>query len=142
MKLALPETLRAQILNEARATVPRECCGLILGQRRGENAHVMALYPARNLAVQVDRFEIAPEDHFAARRDARRMGHEVIGCYHSHPGGAAGPSATDLAGAAEDNFLWLIAAPKIAPENLDWAIGAFVYRNGEFTGAEWVTSSS
>jgi proteasome lid subunit RPN8/RPN11 len=142
MKLALPETLQTQILNHARATAPRECCGLVLGQRRGEDAHALALHPARNLAARMDRFEIAPEDHFVAQRDARRKGYEVIGCYHSHPGGAARPSAADLAGAAEDNFLWLIAAPKMAPENLDWTIAAFVYRNGVFTGADRVTSST
>jgi proteasome lid subunit RPN8/RPN11 len=142
MKLALPETLRIQILGIARAAVPRECCGLVLGKRRGDDAHAQALHPARNLAVRIDQFEIAPEDHFSAQRHARNIGQEVIGCYHSHPGGLAAPSAADLAGAAENDFLWLIAAPIQAPENLDWTIGAFVYRAGVFTGADWVTSSS
>jgi proteasome lid subunit RPN8/RPN11 len=138
----LPKMLQTQIVNEARATVPRECCGLVLGERYGEDAHAFVLHPACNLAAGVGRFEIAPEDHFAARRDARKMGYEIIGCYHSHPEGLALPSATDLAGAAEDNFLWLIAAPTTVPKDLDWLIAAFVYRNGVFTEADWVTSSS
>jgi proteasome lid subunit RPN8/RPN11 len=135
VKVALPDRLRAQILAEARAAAPRECCGLVLGRRDGETAVAAALHPARNLAEMADRFAIAPEDHFAALRAARAHGQAVIGCYHSHPRGAARPSARDLAGAGEDDFLWLIATP-------DGALAGFVYRDGVMTGADWVTSSS
>lgn len=135
MKLSLPERLRAQILAEARAAVPRECCGLVLGCRRDDAAMVTALHPARNLAADANRFQIDPADHFAALRAAREAGLSVIGCYHSHPGGAARPSAHDRAGAGEENFLWLIATP-------EGALAAFVYLRGVMTGADLVTSSS
>jgi proteasome lid subunit RPN8/RPN11 len=135
VKVLLPETLRAQILAEARAAFPRECCGLVLGRRDGDTAAVTALYPARNLAAAADRFEIAPEDHFTALRAARDTGQAVIGCYHSHPNGAAQPSAHDFTGGGEDNFLWLIATP-------EGALAAFVYFGGGMTGADLVTSSS
>jgi proteasome lid subunit RPN8/RPN11 len=136
VKVALPERLRAQILAEAHAAAPRECCGLVLGRREGVDAVLAAaLHPARNVAVAADRFEIAPEDHFRALRAAREAGQAVIGCYHSHPNGVAQPSAHDVAGAGEDNFLWLIATPA-------GTLAAFVYRDGVMTGADWVTSSS
>jgi proteasome lid subunit RPN8/RPN11 len=135
VKLVLPETLRAQILDEARAAAPRECCGLILGRRDGQNAIAATLHPARNLAPAMDRFEIAPQDHFAALKTARTTGQAVIGCYHSHPNGVPEPSAHDLAGAGEDNFLWLIATP-------EGALAVFVYFDGVMTGADCVTSSS
>lgn len=123
MTLALPGALRARILAEARAAAPRECCGLILGQREGRGAAATALHPARNLAAQADRFEIDPQDHFAAQRAARAAGLAVIGCYHSHPAGVARPSAADLAGAGEEGFFWLIATPA-------GALAAFVYDGG------------
>ena len=135
MKLLLPESLWAQILAEARAAIPRECCGLVLGRRGGEGAAITALHPARNCAEDSERFEIAPEDHFTAQRAARVAGLDVIGCYHSHPDGMAKPSATDLAGAGEENFFWLIATPQ-------GALAAFVYSRGGMTGADLVTSSS
>jgi proteasome lid subunit RPN8/RPN11 len=135
MKLALPEALRTQILAEARAAAPRECCGLVLGRRGGEGAAITALHPARNCAEDSGRFEIAPEDHFAAQRAARAAGEAVIGCYHSHPRGAPVMSAADLAGAGEENFLWLIATP-------EGELAAFVYSRGLVTGADLVTSSS
>ena len=51
----------------------------------------------------------------------------MIGCYHSHPGGTATPSAADLAGAGENGFLWLIATPQ--------ALAGFVFENGGFATA-------
>jgi proteasome lid subunit RPN8/RPN11 len=131
----MPDTIWAQILAEAHAAMPRECCGLVLGTRDGEMAVAAALHPARNTALASDRFEIAPEDHFAALRGARAHGQVVIGCYHSHPHGMARPSVHDLAGGGEDDFLWLIATPY-------GALAAFVYRDGVMMGADLVTSSS
>ncbi|HKY18378.1 MAG TPA: M67 family metallopeptidase [Rhizomicrobium sp.] len=129
----LPEELRSAILEEARARHPRECCGLLEGVRQGADFRVTRLYPVRNLATAPDRFEMDPQDQFAAHKSARARGHTVIGCYHSHPDGRARPSQRDLAGAGEENFLWVIAARE--------TLAAFVYSCGEFVGADWVTSS-
>lgn len=107
---------------------------MLEGVRRDGLFIVQALHPARNLSAEPDCFEIDPRDHIAAVKKARGAGAAVIGCYHSHPEGAARPSARDLAGAGEDNFLWLIAAG----ERLE----AFVYSDGSFVGADWVTSSA
>ena len=131
--VTLPAQLRAQILRQAQAAGLRECCGLVEGNREDGEFRVTALHPARNLAPAPDRFEIDPRDHLAAHKLARANGHILIGCYHSHPNGCAQPSATDLAGAGEEDFLWLIAAGE--------SLNAFVYRDGSFFGADWVTSS-
>jgi proteasome lid subunit RPN8/RPN11 len=133
VRVTLPASLAANIREAARDAFPEECCGLIEGARDDENFCAMALHPARNLAASPDRFKIDPADHFAAHKAARAAGHAIIGCYHSHPNGKAQPSAADLAGAGEENFLWLIAS------NEDLA--AFIYLRGKFTGADWVTSS-
>lgn len=144
MKLHLPVLLRDAIAQAAKAAFPRECCGLIEGLQEGETFRATALYPARNLAQAADRFEIDPADHIAAAKSARSRGHRLIGCYHSHPGGQARPSAHDLARAAEDDFLWLIAAP----DGVRSELAAFVYRPAGFEeivlneGADLVTSSS
>jgi proteasome lid subunit RPN8/RPN11 len=132
-RIELRPGLAAQIHRAAQACFPRECCGLLEGIRQAGLMRVTALHPAQNLSDAADRFEISPADHIAAQKIARANGHQIIGCYHSHPGGVAEPSATDLAGAAEDNFLWLIAAGP--------ALNVFVYLAGRFTGADWVTSS-
>jgi desampylase len=150
MKLLLPADLRARIEGETREAFPRECCGLIEGTRQDGEARAIALYPARNIATRADRFEIAPEDHFAALKIARANGRDLIGCYHSHPGGKAAPSATDLAGAGEEDFLWLIAS--LSARDAPVMVAAFVYSSAGFfpanlsdavgaVGADLVTSS-
>ena len=110
----------------ASAAYPNECCGLLEGARDGDVFRVQALHPARNLAAHSDRFEIDAADHIAAQKAARANGHAIIGCYHSHPAGAAAPSATDHAGAAQNDFLWVIVAGE--------ELGCFVYRDGGFQG--------
>jgi proteasome lid subunit RPN8/RPN11 len=130
-RVHLADDLRAEILREARS--PRECCGLLEGASDGDTYRVLALHATENLAARVDRFEMNPRDQIAAQKAARANGHAIVGCYHSHPGGRAELSAVDLAGAEEQNFIWLIAAGE--------ELNAFVYLGGEFLGADWVTSS-
>jgi proteasome lid subunit RPN8/RPN11 len=144
VKLHLPVLLCDAIVKAAKAAFPRECCGLMEGLQDGETFRATALHPARNLAGEADRFEIDPADHIAAAKAARSRGHRLIGCYHSHPDGPAQPSVHDRAHAAEENFLWLIAAT--GDGRLELA--AFVYRRFGFEeivlneGADLVTSSS
>jgi len=129
----LSESLRARILRAAATAHPCECCGLIAGVRTAADFRVLALHPARNLAVDADRFDIDPRDHLAASKAARAAGHQIIGCYHSHPDGRAEPSARDLTGAGEENFLWLIAA--------GGRLAAFVYLCGGFVASDCRISS-
>jgi proteasome lid subunit RPN8/RPN11 len=139
MKLVLADALRGEIARAAKAALPRECCGLIEGLAVQDGFCALALHPAQNLAVAPDRFEIDPADHVRAVKSARERGRRIIGCYHSHPQGSAEPSPRDLAGAQEDNFVWLIAAAD--------RLQGFVYSAGGFmpvglaTGADLVTSS-
>lgn len=120
----LADALRAS----ARAAYPNECCGLLEGVRDGDVFCIHALHPARNRAPRSDRFEIDAADHIAAQKTARANGRAIIGCYHSHPDGVARPSPTDKAGAAEEDFLWVIVAGS--------ELKSFVYRDGVFLGAD------
>ena len=129
----LPDELRVQILRDAGAAHPRECCGLLEGTREDGDFRVTAVHRVRNLAASGNRFEMEPEDQFAAHKRARAQGHAIVGCYHSHPNGQPWPSQADRAGAGEENFLWLIAAGE--------SLKPFVYLRGGFVGADWVTSS-
>ena len=101
---------RQQLVAEARTAYPRECCGLIEGLREGKTINVLRLHPARNLATRAGRFEIDPMEQFRLLRALRDTEREIVGCYHSHPNGAPIPSVFDLEMAAEEDFVWLIAA--------------------------------
>jgi proteasome lid subunit RPN8/RPN11 len=126
--LLLPDALRAQILQEARAAFPKECCGLIEGTRDGNAIRVKALHATRNLATRDDRFEIDPAQQFRLMRSLRGTGRAIIGCYHSHPNGRATPSEHDQG--FEAGFVWLIAA--LDGTANEAALAAFVYENSAF----------
>lgn len=78
--------------------------------------------PARN-------FLIDPQPQIDLLRRLRGAEHAVIGCFHSHPGGRAEPSTTDLERAVDDGFIWLIAGG--GPD--DFSFNAYVFSSGSFT---------
>lgn len=109
-RVVLAPDLRTRLVTEAEAAFPSECCGLIEGVREENLVRVRAVHPTRNLASHPDRFEIDPAAHIALLRRLRGTGRDIVGCYHSHPNGAAEPSAWDTNGAFDENFLWLVVA--------------------------------
>ena len=128
-KLILPANLRHQLLTEARATFPRECCGLIEGVQKDDQIEAVRLHPARNLATRPDRFEIDPMEQFRLLRALRPTDREIVGCYHSHPNGRATPSEHDRDGAGEEGFIWLIAS--LADDGAT-DVGAFLFSESDF----------
>jgi proteasome lid subunit RPN8/RPN11 len=88
----------------ARQAAPEECCGLLLGTAE---TITEAMRAHNRAADRQRRYEIDPEDHFAAIRRARARGLDVVGAYHSHSRSAPVPSETDRAQAFED-FVFLI----------------------------------
>jgi len=83
-----------EIFAYAKEAAPAECCGLIGGER--DNA--TSVYPMRNVAADAYiSYEAAPEDLFAAQRQMRDRGEQLLAIYHSHPRSAEpAPSETDV----------------------------------------------
>lgn len=76
---------------------PEESCGVLLGRVEGGLRRVTLALRCRNAdpAPRV-RYALDPCELLAAVKLARARGEEVVGFYHSHPGGPARPSAADL----------------------------------------------
>jgi proteasome lid subunit RPN8/RPN11 len=105
MQVAISSGLVERIVALAAAEPNREVCGLLVGQ----GGRVHDILPAPNVAEDPSRrFEVDPAVHIEAIRAARAGGPAVIGCYHSHPSGAAAPSATDAAMIGRVGDYWLI----------------------------------
>ena len=105
MGYKISSTLLGRLLADAKNAPDREVCGLLFGTQgritEAEATANVAADPARS-------FEIDPAALFAAHRRARSGGPAIVGHYHSHPSGAAVPSARDAAQAMGDGALWLI----------------------------------
>lgn len=81
----------------ARRAHPQECCGLLIGERRGGNGHVEAIIPAENIAEgdRTKNYQIDWKTLFETVRRTRHETKDIIGFYHSHPDGSVEPSRKD-----------------------------------------------
>ena len=104
MTLALSAELRALLERWVRAGYPHETCGLMSGERGSGCLVIERVVQAKNLNRERahDRYELDPLDFLAADTEARDLGLEVLGVWHSHPDHPARPSETDRAAAWPD----------------------------------------
>jgi proteasome lid subunit RPN8/RPN11 len=103
----------AAIRAHAEAAYPAEACGLLIGAEEGRGRlRVSAVRPSVNVAVEARErsFEIDPALLLCLQRELRGGPNAVIGLYHSHPDQPAQPSASDLAMAWQDRYVWLIVS--------------------------------
>lgn len=115
------------IVAHARAEAPLECCGLLVGSPD----LIERVHPARNLLASPSRYQIDPEAHFEALREARIAGVSVVGAYHSHPLTAAVPSPRDLEEADDPSLVHLIVS-LAAGRDAQPAVAAFRVAAGNF----------
>jgi proteasome lid subunit RPN8/RPN11 len=107
MIVTISSGLAKTLVDEAAAAGGVEVCGLLLGHPGA----ITTAVPARNVAADPGRsFEIDPATLLRVHREARAAGQTVIGHYHSHPNGSAGPSKRDAARAIDNGQIWLIIA--------------------------------
>jgi proteasome lid subunit RPN8/RPN11 len=81
-------------------TYPNECCGVLLGKNiAGEGNHVRQIVRAGNTRTDSahNRYNIAPQELVRIQRQARGLGLDIVGFYHSHPDHPARWSKTDFA---------------------------------------------
>jgi proteasome lid subunit RPN8/RPN11 len=81
----------------AAATYPDECCGVLIGRILEDSTIVERLLSADNERndSRHNRYLINPETVLAAHKEARALGLDVVGYYHSHPDHPARPSEFD-----------------------------------------------
>ena len=90
------------IERHASISYPNECCGVLIGRCHSDvNGVAGATFVERVLSVgneredSQNRYLINPETVLAAHKEARALGLEVVGYYHSHPDHPARPSEID-----------------------------------------------
>jgi proteasome lid subunit RPN8/RPN11 len=95
LSLAEYEAVRAH----GEETYPHECCGVLLGNAAPDGNRVLQTVRAGNTRVDSahNRYNIAPEELVRIQRQARKLGLDIVGFYHSHPDHPAMWSSTDFA---------------------------------------------
>src|SRR5258708_10675129 len=86
-------------------TYPNECCGVLLGKNSTEGNTPTAINTVHKIVragnTRTDsahnRYNIAPQELIKIQRQARGLGLDIVGFYHSHPDHPALWSPTDFA---------------------------------------------
>lgn len=126
MRIA-PE-LYNEMIEQARAEAPNECCGMI-ASRDGEAVRV---YPTVNTAASPLRYEIDGAEQIRIYNEIDDAGLELGAIYHSHTRTEPYPSQTDINLAFYPDSLYVI----IGLAGAEPEVRAFSIRDGEVAGAE------
>ncbi len=130
--LSLSAELRQTLLAHARAGLPDEACGLLLG---GGNRVADVLWLANRAATPRTHYALDPLEYMRAEQHADRQELAVIGVWHSHPEAAAEPSATDARDAWPGWFYLIVGRPGDAvPEVRAWRLTAGRFTEVRTTG--------
>jgi proteasome lid subunit RPN8/RPN11 len=100
--------VRRQLRRAHDAAAPRECCGVLLGERAAGAVVVRRVVETRNSATGIGAFAIPDEEMRRARVLATEWGLSIVAIFHSHPDGVGEPSANDRAALAHSEWPWAI----------------------------------
>jgi len=136
--LLLPRQLYDEMIAQARAELPNECCGLLAGRivesGPARQGLVARRYPLINAAGSPTEYLSEPYSMFAAERNRRQEQLEFLAVYHSHPTSDPVPSRTDRERNYSPDVMNLIISLKASePLVRAWWLTAESYRE-----AEWI----
>ena len=121
--MRIGQDLLDQIVEQARAEAPNECCGMIASK----NGAAVEVHPARNAAASPLRYEMDGMEQYRIQAAIEDAGRELGAIYHSHTRSAPYPSQTDINLAFYPEALYLIVG--VAGEDAE--VRAFRIVDGE-----------
>ena len=126
--MLIPDHLYQQIVRQALAEAPNECCGMI-ATRDGE---ALAVYPAVNRAASPLRYEIDGAEQYQIQMAIEDAGLDLGAIYHSHTRSDPYPSQTDINLAFYPGALYVI----VGVAGRDAEVRAYTIRDGQVANAE------
>jgi proteasome lid subunit RPN8/RPN11 len=110
--MRLDPAVRDDLFAHAREGDPEEVCGVLAGRRdpAGEDVVTASRRVANVADTPGTRYELDPAEQMVTMDELEEAGDEVVGFYHSHPRGPAGPSATDARLATWPDYLYCIVS--------------------------------
>ena len=111
--IKLSESVERQLRRHCEQQYPYEACGALVGQGDGTasawSVSEIKAAPNEHHDDHTRRYLIPPAFQFQAEKDARAVGQDVLGYYHSHPDHPAQPSEYDRS-LAWFGYLYLICS--------------------------------
>jgi proteasome lid subunit RPN8/RPN11 len=120
--VTISAAIRDAIVAHARAALPNEACGLIIGDRPAANGGVALRWmPTRNRAASPYRYEIDSDDLLRATIDTDDADEVFWAIVHSHVASPARPSPTDIGLAFYPDALYVLVS--LHPDEADSVTG-------------------
>jgi proteasome lid subunit RPN8/RPN11 len=95
-----------EIITHVQGAFPGEACGLLSGRGR----RVSKVYRMTNTEKGTMKYAAPLEEQFAAARQMRADGDDMIGIYHSHPNAEPYPSSRDIGMAMHPGCSYVIVS--------------------------------
>jgi proteasome lid subunit RPN8/RPN11 len=111
----LPAAIRDAIVEHARAAVPNEACGIVVGDRvAAEGGRALRWAPLRNALASPFRYAIDPDDLLRLTIETDDADEVFWAIVHSHVASQARPSPTDLRESHYPDALYLLVSVEAA----------------------------
>ncbi len=123
--MKIPKDIVEKIFAQGQREAPNEACGYLAG----DDGRVVKTIPLTNADHSPEHFSLDPKEQFAAVRQLRGEGLQILAVYHTHPATPARPSAEDIRLAYDPSILYVIASLQQGKPD----IRAFRIRQGEVT---------
>jgi proteasome lid subunit RPN8/RPN11 len=136
--LRLPKDIYFEMVAHCLRGLPDEACGLLVGSYGG--AEATHLFPTKNAAASAMVYEIDPKELLGVDREARALGADITGVFHSHTHTDAYPSPTDVRQALDPGWHYvLVSLRDTHPVVRSYRIveGAIAEEPVEVPGLEW-----
>lgn len=118
-----------KIVQQAKESLPIECCGILAGLENEVLIQVKEVYPMTNVDQSQEHFSLDPREQFEVYYTIRDRGLKMLGNYHSHPATPARPSAEDVRLAYDSNAVYMIISLMAETPSLK----CFKIKDGQYT---------
>lgn len=109
--VSLPAAIRDAIVDNARAKVPDEACGIIVGDRpAAEGGAALRWVPLRNASASPYRYSIDPDELLRLTIETDDADEVFWAIVHSHVASPARPSPTDVRESHYPDSLYLLVS--------------------------------
>jgi [CysO sulfur-carrier protein]-S-L-cysteine hydrolase len=109
--VGIPVLMVQQLIDHARAEVPNEACGVIVGDApASDGGTTLRWEPTKNSAASPSRYEVDPDELYRLTVATDDAGEAFWAIVHSHTHTAARPSATDIGQAFYPDALYILVS--------------------------------
>lgn len=111
--IVIPHSIINAIREQALAEMPNEACGYLSGRRMDDGSLITEKHiPMTNIDASSEHYSFDPPEQFAAMKQARELGQQLISVYHSHPETPARMSDEDIRLANDTQTVYIIYSVK------------------------------